>query len=677
MASNGSTSVAVTAYDTLRFNWTQVGQSVTNNTTTISWSLQLVAGSAGEIISSAAKGWSVTINGTTYSGTNGVAIGNNATKTLASGQVTIAHAADGTKSFAYTFAQTFDITFAGAWVGTATGSGTGTLNTIPRATTPGVSGTVVEMGTTMIIYTVGASAAFKHDLAYSFAGGPFVDIATGVVDLAYWAVPLDLANSIPNTTSGTVTLRCITKNGTSTVGTRTVLITAKVPASVKPTVDSVTATEAAAGLAEVIGAFVQGKTKVAVSIEASGALGSTVKNCSSTFCGKTYSGAAWTSDPVLQSGTVAVVTTVTDSRGRTATKTTSLTVLAYEPPQISAFSVGRCDDSGKADPDGEKVRVRLTYSVTPLNDRNTATAYVEYRRAESSTWYRAATYTELSNDIDAVQSETFTTDYQYDFRVRLTDAFNSSSPAMYTAVLPSGAVILDIRADGKGLAFFKTSTKEGVEIAGELPGSAVSLTTNADLDDLTTPGFYAIPTAAISGTVQNKPFTDSATASIEVKQTGNGAVRQIVQKGTKADGAIYERGRDSSGWGAWSMVYAGAGKILWTGSRLMTASETASLSEAVSQQQNGVVLVFSRYISNEAVDYYYSFHFVPKQILTVVATASATFTMATSKMEAISAKYLKISDTSIAGDAANNATGTGSGVTFNNGQFALRYVIGV
>jgi hypothetical protein len=51
--------------------------------------------------------------------------------------------------------------------------------------------------------------------------------------------------------------------------------------------------------------------------------------------------------------------------------------------------------------------------------------------------------------------------------------------------------------------------------------------------------------------------------------------------------------------------------------------------------------------------------------------------MATSKFEAVSAKYLKISDTSIAGDAANNATGTGSGVTFNNGQFALRYVIGV
>ena len=66
MASNGSKSVAVTAYDTLKFSWAQVGQSVANNTTTISWSLQLVASSAGEILSSVAKAWSVTINGATY-----------------------------------------------------------------------------------------------------------------------------------------------------------------------------------------------------------------------------------------------------------------------------------------------------------------------------------------------------------------------------------------------------------------------------------------------------------------------------------------------------------------------------------------------------------------------------------------------------------------------------------
>lgn len=118
MATNGSTSVAVTSYDTLKFVWTQVSQSITNNTTTISWSLQLVSGSAGKIVSSASKSWSVTVSGATTSNTNSVAIDNNATKILASGQSTIAHNADGTKVFSYSFSQAFGITFAGVSIGT-------------------------------------------------------------------------------------------------------------------------------------------------------------------------------------------------------------------------------------------------------------------------------------------------------------------------------------------------------------------------------------------------------------------------------------------------------------------------------------------------------------------------------------------------------------------------------
>jgi Tfp pilus assembly protein PilW len=101
MATSGSKSVTVTSWDTLKFSWAQVSQSIPNNTTTVSWTLQLIAGSSGKISSTASKDWSVTVNGTNYSGTNTVGISNNATKTLASGKTTISHDADGTKSFSY------------------------------------------------------------------------------------------------------------------------------------------------------------------------------------------------------------------------------------------------------------------------------------------------------------------------------------------------------------------------------------------------------------------------------------------------------------------------------------------------------------------------------------------------------------------------------------------------
>lgn len=683
MALNGSTSVAVTAYDTLKFNWVQYGQSTTNNLTVIKWSLQLVSGSAGKIISSATKAWSVTINGETYTGTNSVAIENNTSETLASGQVSITHDADGSKSFSYSFSQEFNITFAGTSVGTIKGSGTGVLNTIPRATQPALNVSTIDMGGTVTIYTPRASANFTHDLSYSFAGSEFITIQTGVATSVYWMVPLNLANSIPNNTNGTVTIRCITKNGTATVGTKTVLLTAKVPTTVIPSITSVTLTEGSTSLPEGIGAYVQSKSTIKAVIAAVGTYGSTIKSYSSVFLGKTYTGASFTTDAVTESGTVRLITTVTDSRGRSASKTTSITVLGYEPPQITTFDVARYNADGEADPDGEYAWVRLAYGVTALNNKNTAAAKVEYKRSTDSSWTTLYTQTELNLDTTLKpEGVTFSTDYQWDFRVTLTDAFNSATPATYNTVLPSGAVILDIKADGKGIAFFKTCTKDGVEIAGELPGSAISLTTAQDLDDLTTPGFYAIPSAEISATIVNKPYTDSATASIRVEQTGDGVIMQILQKSTKTDSVIFERGYDSSGWGSWNIVYSGAGRILWTGSSLLTASQSVTFSEPLNQQQSGVVLVFSRYISSAAVDYFYSCHFVPK-LLVAAATnvgqtaAGVTVIMATNRFEAISGKYLRITNAGITGDDANSESGTANGVTFNNDRFALRYVIGV
>jgi hypothetical protein len=539
------------------------------------------------------------------------------------------------------------------------------------------------MGGTVTIYTYAASESFTHDLAYAFAGSEFVTFATDVESAYYWALPLSLADSIPNATSGTVTIRCITKNGTATVGTKTVLLTAKVPATVIPTITSVTHTEAATGLPAGIGAYVQSKSKVKVDIEASGARGSTIKSYSSALLGKSYTGASWTSDTLTLSGTISIVTTVTDSRGRTASEITNLTVLSYSPPKITTFHAARYNSSGEADPDGVNARVRLVYSVTALNNKNTATATIQYKRSTDNTWTTLYTRTELSMDGTLMPSGvTFSTDYQYDFRVTLTDAFNSASPATYTTYIPSGAVILDIKADGKGIAFFKTSTKDGVDIDGALPSSAILLTTNADLNDLTTPGFYAIPTATISATIKNKPYTDTAQASIRVEQTGNGMVKQIMQKATKTDGAIFERGYDAYGWGAWSIVYAGAGKILWTGNYVLNASQSLTFSENVSQQQNGVVLVFSRYATSGEQNYAFSCHFIPKLL---VSTAGGTtgvnmnLIMATTKFDYIAGKTITITNTGITGHADNTATGKAdiSGISYYNDKFALRYVIGV
>lgn len=563
MATSGSKSVAVTSWNTLKFSWSQASQSVANNTTTVSWTLQLIAGSSGRISSTASKDWSVTVNGTKYSGTNTIGVAANATKTLASGSTTITHNSDGTKSFSYSFSQEFGITFSGSNIGTISGSGTGTLNTIPRATTPTLSASSVDMGAAVTINTPRASSSFTHDLAYAFAGGSYVSIATGVTTSRSWTVPLSLANSIPNATSGTVTIRCITKNGSTTIGTKTVLLTAKVPSSVVPTVSSVTLTEATAGIAAQFGAFIQHKSKVKATISAAGAYSSTIKSYSTTFSGKTYTGASWTSGVVTQSGSLSMVTTVTDSRGRTAKKTTTVTILAYNPPKISAFHAARYDPAGNADPDGIYLSVTYAYNVAALGNKNTASAVISWKQSTASSWTQLLTASALSaNTTTKPKTPTFSLDYQYDVRITVTDWFGSS--ATYNTVLPSGAVILDIKADGKGISFGKTCEREGVDFGWSPKGAVFGLNgvtefipDGGNLNDYIEPGIYGILGNTTAATLKNRPTNNAGTLRV-YNATGReltaGEWFYLIQEYQtyQSTDPVYKRRVDRSADGVWS-----------------------------------------------------------------------------------------------------------------------------
>ena len=120
--------------------------------------------------------------------------------------------------------------------------------------------------------------------------------------------------------------------------------------------------------------------------------------------------------------------------------------------------------------------------------------------------------------------------------------------------------------------------------------------------------------------------------------------------------------------------------VLWgdgmTSGMSMIASHTANLSEAVSAQPNGIVLVFCAYNGSNDTNYSWQSFFVPKQLV-ALSTAAHTFTLSRGKFIYVGTKYLYINDTSITGHADNNLTGTSNGITYDNNKFVLRYVIGV
>lgn len=347
-----------------------------------------------------------------------------------------------------------------------------TLTTIPRATTPTFSASSADMGSKVTITMNRAVSSFVHDLYYSFAGAAFVYIAGDLGTSYSWTVP-DLATRIPNATSGALTVRCVTRSGSTTIGTKDVVFTAKVPGSVMPTISSVTTTEATADLAAQFGAFVKNHSTLAVAVTAAGAKGSTIVSCTSTLDGVSYTGLRFTSGVLTTAGTLNLVTTVTDSRRRSVKLTTKIAVVDYYPPETSKLVVYRVDADGNAKNDGKYLCVDYAYKVAPVGNKNTSTMTMSAKRSIDTAWTTILTGSSYNNAAVRKFDKEYTTDYQFDIKIEVVDWFGAK--AEYIATLPTAKVIMDLKANGRGVAFGKTSEFDGFELAMPANGESFKL----------------------------------------------------------------------------------------------------------------------------------------------------------------------------------------------------------
>lgn len=125
----------------------------------------------------------------------------------------------------------------------------------------------------------------------------------------------------------------------------------------------------------------------------------------------------------------------------------------------------------------------------------------------------------------------------------------------------------------------------------------------------------------------------------------------------------------------------GKNKVLWSGTYWMSASHQVTLSEKISQQVNGIVLVWSSFYNNDAYNDNFRYVFVPKNHIldSNFAGKLVTMVLLTGQFATVASKGLYIGDTTITGHNDNSATGTGynSGIKFDNTAFVLRKVLGV
>ena len=109
----------------------------------------------------------------------------------------------------------------------------------------------------------------------------------------------------------------------------------------------------------------------------------------------------------------------------------------------------------------------------------------------------------------------------------------------------------------------------------------------------------------------------------------------------------------------------------------MLASQTINLSESISSQPNGIILVWRRYADGAAQNDNIVTHFIHKFVVSAYSGQGHNLSLGNSGFTKLGCKYLYISDDSITGNDNNNKTGTANGVTFANDYWVLTDVIGV
>ena len=466
MAKSGYKDVTVANYIKLRYSWTAGTQNIANNYTPVSWKLQLISSnSSANISSTASKDYSVTTDGTNKSGTNTVGLSGGATKTLASGTKNIYHNSDGMKTFNYSFSQEFAITYSGSSIGTISGSGSGTLDTIPRGS---VLGTIsaFTIGDAINIPITKYSSSFTDTLTISVGGTTIKtvnDIANGY-DVSFSTTELNnIYAKLPSATSGTFTFTLTTKSGSTTIGTSTKTVKGTIPSTIKPSISSVSLSEYVSGIATKFGAYIQGKSRISGTVNASAGSGSSIDAYKITINGATYTAKTFTTGVLKTSGSNTYSVTVTDKRGRTASTSGTFTVLAYAEPTISTFKVVRSNSDGTDNDEGAYAKINANATITSLSSKNDKTFLLRYKIKGSSTWTNIETYTgaytyTATNKI----VPNINVDNAYDFQLVVTDYFNTSDPTEKSLSLSTAYTILDIKANGKGIAFGRVATEDNL-----------------------------------------------------------------------------------------------------------------------------------------------------------------------------------------------------------------------
>lgn len=437
-------------------------QSIPNNTTVVSYRIEVEKLSGSGYWASGSFPWSVNIDGNTRSGSISSYDFRSYTKlTLSSGSFTISHNSNGTKSISV------KASFTGSSsLGTATASGSENIKTIPRASTV-LTFNNFTIGNNIPWSVDRKHAAFTHTVRLVVSG---TTIATATSQGASGTLGINasaktaILNKLSSTSKNVAaTLQVDTFNGSTKIGTtqsKTATGIAR-DVDIKPSASITNIAEGASGLSAFVGTFVQNKSRLNVKSNGTGQYGATIKEYRVTIDSVHYYGSNITSSVVSRSGSLLVTLRVMDTRNVTETVQRRIDIEQYYNPKITVFTASRYPTQESTD-----LRVTYAFDIAPVAKKNNKRVIIRYRRVDQyNTNVINSTESYSLPQTAHISPGVLNSNYSYEVDIILQDSFNTGDNVIMTAEIGTGWEFINFNASGKGLAFGKVSEiSDGFEV---------------------------------------------------------------------------------------------------------------------------------------------------------------------------------------------------------------------
>lgn len=693
-------------------------QNVSNNTSNITVTVR--ASWTGGSYNLTQKSGYVIIDGTKYTFTSSFNTSRttSGTQTLYTTTVNVTHNSDGKKTLACSGSYT-----TGVSSGTIAAAFSEELPTIPRKSS--LKANNGTLGSEQTLTVTKQASGFTHTITYTCGSASGTICTKSSSTSVKWTPPLSLASQNTKGVTVTVKFTITTYNGNTNIGSNTTSITCAIPASVCPSC-RMEVTDPT-GYMEKYGKPIKGVSKFSVVLTGYPAYDSPIVSYNTTANGTKYTTSSFTTDVLRTAGITTITAIITDQRGRTNGQVDmSKTVLDYTEPVVSKLTVKRCDEDGTENIQGEYTLVTFSAAVTNLENKNTAKYTLRYKKTSDVVYNANADivldeFTDVYSVTDATYIFPADSSNSYDVEIEVTDDFKSTPRSTRVS---TAFAIMHFGSDGTGIGIGKLAEESNLfdvgldsRFNGTVCGNVLGLNrlpeipAGSELNSYMSTGCWAIYSNANAATITCGGVLLGSDDTVPPARAGRFEVSSSTGEGIRLEqwsyirqrfipyndaNPIWERDITRSSDNVWryydwwksnltpavsKKVYHEQ-KVLWgedlTTGMYMTEGHTATLSEKISEQAEGVELVFCYYNGTSDTNWGWQTFRVSKKIVALEPGGGHTFKLSNGKFGSIGTKYLYINDDRIVGHVDNNATGTsGSGITYANNKFVLRYVLGV